>query len=150
MFMAYGIFKRATALRRQKLEAELDGTQPADSVSASLPETPGAVSIPSQFITQIHGKDFVQYSGLLALAHERGLVNLSAKFISVDSELALAEATAEFADGRVFQECSDASPSNVHPKVKAHFPRMALTRSKARALRDALNISMCSVEELEA
>ena len=37
---------------------------------------------------------------------------------------------------------------NVNPKVKAHFARMALTRAKARALRDALNISMCSVEEI--
>ena len=84
------------------------------------------------------------------MAYERGLQNLSAHFISVDADLALAEATAEFKDGRVFMEYSDATPSNVHPKVKPHFARMALTRAKARALRDALNISMCSVEELES
>ena len=70
-------------------------------------------------------------------------------FISVTSELALAEATAEFTDGTTWSECADASPQSVGSKVKAHFARMALTRAKARCLRDALNLSMCSVEELE-
>ena len=111
--------------------------------------TTATPTISPQFITQLHGKDFVQYAGLLALAHERGLTSLTASFISVTADLALAEATAEFQDGRTFQECADATPSNVHPKVKPHFARMALTRAKARALRDALNISMCAVEELE-
>ena len=42
----------------------------------------------------------------------------------------------------------DASPDNVGDKVRPHFARMVLTRAKARVLRDALNIGMCSVEEL--
>jgi hypothetical protein len=83
------------------------------------------------------------------MAHERGLVNLSAHFISVTDTLALAEATAEFADGKTFSECADATPQNVGSTVRAHFARIALTRAKARCLRDALNISVCSVEELE-
>ena len=83
------------------------------------------------------------------MAHDRGLVNLSAHFISVTDTLALAEATAEFTDGKIFSECADSTPLNVNPKVKQHFPRMALTRAKARALRDALNISVCSIEEME-
>ena len=103
----------------------------------------------SQFLTTIHGRVFVQYAGLLAMAHDRGLVNLSAHFISVTDTLALAEATAEFADGKIFMECADATPQNVGSTVRAHYPRIALTRAKARALRDALNISVCSVEELE-
>jgi hypothetical protein len=98
----------------------------------------------------LHGKPFVQYAGLLFLAHERGLVSLKAHFISVTGELALAEAEATFADGKTYSECADATPSNVNPKVKAHFPRMALTRAKARALRDTLNISLIVVEELES
>jgi hypothetical protein len=113
-------------------------------------EASGTPAIPAQFLTEIHGKQFVQYAGLLAMAHERGLQKLESHFISVTSDLALAEATAEFSDGKIFKECGDATPANVHPKVKPHFPRMALTRSKARALRDALNISVCSVEEMEA
>ncbi len=85
----------------------------------------------------------------LVMAHEHGLVNLSAHFISVDSELALAEATAEFQNGRCFSECADSPPKNVSITIRPHFARMALTRAKARALHDALNISMCSLEELE-
>jgi hypothetical protein len=67
----------------------------------------------------------------------------------VTPELALAEATATFADGRTFQECADSTPANVNPKVTAPCPRMALTRAKARTLRDALNISLVAVEELD-
>ena len=114
------------------------------------PGAPTAPAIPAQFLVELHGRQFVQYAGLLAMAHEKGLQSLSAHFISVTPELALAEATAEFRDGKTFMECADATPANVGAKVKAHFARMALTRAKARALRDALNISMCSVEELEA
>ena len=125
-----------TWVDKAKQHPPVNGTQPKPS------------HIPAQFITSIHGKDFVQYAGLLAMAHERGLVNLSAHFISVDGDLALAEATAEFEDGKTFMECADATPGNVTSKIKPHFARMALTRAKARALRDALNISMCSVEEL--
>ena len=83
------------------------------------------------------------------MAHAHGLTSLSAHFISVNNDVALAEATAEFSDGRTFKECADATPGNVGPTVRAHFPRIALTRAKARCLRDALNISVCSVEELE-
>lgn len=103
----------------------------------------------SKWIKKIHGKDFIQYEGLLALAHEQGLVELAAGFISVTATLALAEARAVFKDGRKFWDAGDATPNNVHPQVKAHFPRVALTRAKARVLRDALNIGMVSVEELE-
>jgi hypothetical protein len=144
--LAYGIYKRAYALAKQRLEAQCEDAPPE---SGSPIETPSTLNIPSQFLTEIHGKQFVKYEGLLAMAHERGLVNLSAHFISVNNDIALAEATAEFSDGKIFSECADSTPSNVNPKVKQHFPRMALTRAKARCLRDALNIAVCSVEEME-
>jgi len=83
------------------------------------------------------------------MAHERGLTSLSAHFITVSGDLALAEASAEFADGKVFKDCADATPGSVNAKIRPHFPRMALTRAKARALRDALNISVASIEEME-
>ena len=103
----------------------------------------------SRWIKKIHGKDFIQYAGLLAMAHDQGLQELSAAFISVTPELALAAAHAFFADGRKFWDAGDATPTNVHQQVRAHFPRVALTRAKARCLRDALNIGMVAVEELE-
>jgi hypothetical protein len=150
--LAYGIYKRSYALAKERLEAQAESPRPepvspeADCIEAVSTST---AHIPAQFLTEIHGKQFVQYAGLLAMAHERGLVNLSASFISVSSDLALAEATAEFADGKIFKECADAIPGNVGPMVRAHYPRIAATRAKARCLRDALNISVCSVEELE-
>jgi hypothetical protein len=67
----------------------------------------------------------------------------------IDGVLAIAEATALFADGRRFTESGDASPANVSPAVKQHFIRCALTRAKSRCLRDALGIDMVAVEELD-
>jgi hypothetical protein len=83
------------------------------------------------------------------MAHEQGLTELHAEFISVTETLALAFAWVSFKDGRKFWESGDATPNNVHSQVKAHFPRVALTRAKARALRDALNIGTVAVEELD-
>lgn len=130
---AYG-FARELIMQRHAIEAS--------AVSEST------VQIPSQFIVDIRGKQFVQFGGLLAMAHEAGLVSLECQFLTVDAEMATAIAMAKFEDGRSFTECGDACPSNVNTNIKPHFARMALTRAKARALRDALNIGMCSVEEL--
>ena len=120
-------------------------------MSAALVETSGVeapTDIGAQFLVSLHGKQFVTYAGLLALAHTRGLVRLTVTFISVTPECALAEATAVFADGHTFTEAADSTPDNVGPKVKAHYARMALTRAKVRTLRDALNILMWSLEEV--
>lgn len=127
------IYKRASQVQHEPLAAEEEPTAPA---------------IGPEHLVMIQGKPFVKYAGLLALALAQGLVRLEARFISVTAELALADATATFADGRVFREAGDATPANVGRQVQPHFARMALTRAKGRALRDALNIAMCTVEEL--
>ena len=129
---------------RVHLQQTAGGGKPAEG-REPVP-SPGALA---RWITQIHGKEFIQYAGLLALAHEQGLQELAAEFISVTPELALAAAHAFFRDGRRFWDAGDATPTNVHQQVRAHFPRVALTRAKARVLRDALNIGMVAVEELE-
>ena len=129
--LAYGIAKRATALTQQRLEAQAESPTPAPVASGTAPIPQ---SIPPQFIVELHGKQFVTFSGLLTLAHEKGLASLKADFITVTAELALAHAVATFTDGRSFEESADATPSNVNPKIRPHFPRLALTRAKARAL----------------
>jgi hypothetical protein len=105
--------------------------------------------MPAEFLVQIQGKPFVTFQGLLHLAHQQGLLSLTARFISVTADLALAEATAMFHDGRTFTEAADATPTNVNSRIKPHFARMALTRAKARALRDALNLAYVCAEELD-
>jgi hypothetical protein len=129
----------------QQYLQQTEGAIEEEETGVPLQGTPGL----TKWITKIHGKDFIQYAGLLALAHEQGMIELGAQFISVTDVLALAFAWAQFNDGRKFWESGDATPTNVHQQVRAHFPRVALTRAKARVLRDALNIGMVAVEELE-
>lgn len=135
---------------QQQYEAQLPKTdQPPmlpidDTEKVDVPST-----IPRQFITMIQGKPFVQYQGLLAMAHEHGLMTLSAKIEQYTDQYALASASASFQDGRTFAEWGDATPANVNKKVAPHYARVALTRAKSRALRDALNVGIAAVEELE-
>jgi hypothetical protein len=110
-------------------------------------QAPGGV--PAEHIVLIQGKPFVRFAGLLQMALERGLVSLTAEWTCNDAELSLAHAVALFQDGRRFEESGDASPSNVTKKVAPHFRRVALTRAKARVLRDALGVDLVAVEELE-
>ncbi len=96
----------------------------------------------------IQGKPFVKFTGLLAMAHARGLVELTATWTYNDAGLSLAAAVATFKDGGHYRESGDATPDNVTKKVAPHFRRVALTRAKARVLRDALGVDLVAVEEL--
>src|SRR5262249_17847205 len=127
-YLTHKVCKHLGALR-QYLQQTEGGGEPDES-EERRPATPGL----SRWIKQIHGRDFIQYEGLLAMAHAQGLQELAAEFISVTPELALAAAHASFKDGRTFWDAGDATPTNVHPQVRAHFPRVALTRAKARCL----------------
>jgi hypothetical protein len=144
----------ATLLARKAL-ALMAGQGPTDPEQAAgqtqaAPPTPEAVQgIPREHLVTIQGKPFVKVAGLLALAHSRGLQSLRTTFTYNDAELALAECTVVFPFG-TFTDVGAASTSNVNAKVKAPFRRVAATRATARALRQALNISMVAVEELEA
>jgi hypothetical protein len=106
-----------------------------------------ARSIDPRWLCVIKGKPFVRYEGLLAMAHERGLQGLKADWTYNDAEVSLAHAVAVFPFG-TYEESGDSSPSNVGAQVRPHWRRMALVRAKARCLRDALNIGVCSLAEI--
>jgi hypothetical protein len=76
--IAAGLYKRATTLVQRKL-AQSNGASNAQGAAAPAPapapvESPQGV--PAQHVVLIQGKPFVKFSGLLVMAHERGLIAL--------------------------------------------------------------------------
>ncbi|MBI3973696.1 MAG: hypothetical protein HY332_20670 [Chloroflexi bacterium] len=104
-----------------------------------------------EFTVERDGRTFVLYAGLLDLAHERGLKSITTTLIQIPNEMngmaAICHATVETAQG-TFTGLGDASPSNVTRLMAPHLIRMAETRAKARALRDAVNVGVTALEEL--
>jgi hypothetical protein len=124
---------------------------PVAVLDAPVPTTaePVRMSIPAEYVMSIKGKRHVLYAGLVIMAQRSGLASLAADWTYNDAELSLAHAVATFSDGRRYEDSGDASPANVNKGIATHFRRVALTRAKARCLRDALGIQECSVEEME-
>ena len=106
-----------------------------------------------RFIKNIQGRDFVVYSGVLDLAHQKGLKQVVVEVEQFPSEdngnEAICKATVESENGDVFVEWGDANPKNVNPKVVRHILRLAATRAKARALRDFTNVGITCLEEID-
>lgn len=103
----------------------------------------------------LKGKQHPLYRGVLREAHANGLLELSVKLIEAptaeNGQTAICEATAVFpGDGRerIFTEIGDCNERNCTPMIAAHRIRMAATRAKGRALRDALGIGEALVEEM--
>lgn len=145
--IAAGIHKRVGEL----LPVQDDRDHLATPEGGSLQETPAPVEAPHgidpRHIVLIQGKPFVKFAGLLELAHQKGLQELRVHWTFNSEDLSLAHAVAIFPHG-TFEECGDASPASVNRKVALHFRRVACTRAAARALRLALGVEVCSVEEL--
>ncbi len=95
---------------------------------------------------KLQGKDFVLYEGLLNEFHSKGGDSITTEVLCYDPFIVKATVTTK--EGNVFTGLGDASDDNVNSMIKKHKFRMAETRAKARALRDAYNIGMCSFEEL--
>jgi hypothetical protein len=101
-----------------------------------------------RYVIQREGKDFALYAGLLDLAHERGLLSIETVLVQLPTEangnVAVVQATVRLSDAqgvlRSFQGIGDAAPGNVNRMMAPHILRLAETRAKARALRDAVNV----------
>ena len=104
-----------------------------------------------EYMIERQGKKFVLYAGLLEEAHSRGLRSIETELLQVpgmeNGEVAIARAVVRTEDGK-FTGIGDASPSNVGRAIVPHIIRMAETRAKARALRDAINVGVTALEEL--
>jgi hypothetical protein len=98
------------------------------------------------------GRRFVLYAGLLDEAHARGLRSIETELLQVpkaeNGEVAIARAVVRTEEGK-FSGLGDASPENVGRAIVPHIIRMAETRAKARALRDAINVGVTALEELD-
>tara|TARA_R100001510_G_C7648922_1_gene206324 strand:- start:855 stop:1529 length:675 start_codon:yes stop_codon:yes gene_type:complete len=95
---------------------------------------------------------FILYTGLIILAHEKGLQRIETEMVQCDWDAGryVFKATVVGKDGETFVEYGDATKQNVGRNIEPHAMRMAATRAKARALRDFTGLGLCTKEELEA
>jgi hypothetical protein len=104
-----------------------------------------------EYMIERQGKKFVLYAGLLEEAHARGLRSIETELLQVpdheNGEVAIVRAAVRTEEGK-FTGIGDASPGNVNRTIVPHLIRMAETRAKARALRDAINVGVTAFEEL--
>ena len=97
-------------------------------------------------------KEVVLYAGLLNQAHEEELSKVRTEILQTPAEengrLAIVKAEVTTAKGS-FEALGDACPESVDEFLAPHLIRVAETRAKARALRDAVNVGVVSFEELD-
>jgi len=100
----------------------------------------------------VNGKEAVAYAELLGMAHDEGLKSIQTQILAQPSEenghRCIVKAVVEVEKGR-FEGIGDADPGNVEDRFAPHLIRVAETRAKARALRDAVNCGVVSFEELD-
>lgn len=88
-------------------------------------------------------KDFLPYRDVLDKAHEKGLEEVEVELVQIPNKdngnLAVVKATVTV-NGHRYSAVGDASPSEGRGPVQTATIRMAETRAKARAMRDAVNL----------
>jgi hypothetical protein len=97
-------------------------------------------------------RETIAYAELLNMAHEEGLRSIHTELVLQPSEdngrLCIVKATVETERGH-YEGLGDADPGSVEDFLVPHLIRVAETRAKARALRDAVNVGVISCEELD-
>jgi hypothetical protein len=113
--------------------------------------TGGGTAVREEYMIERQGKRFVLYAGLLEEAHSRGLRSIETELLQVpaaeNGDVAIVRAVVRMEEGK-FSGIGDAGPQNVGRMIAPHLIRMAETRAKARALRDAINVGVTAFEEL--
>jgi hypothetical protein len=103
-------------------------------------------------IINLSGKDYPTWPFVLDKGHERGLKGIRTELIQIPTEenlhTAIVKATVTLEDGSEFEDYGDANPKNTSAKVATALIRMASTRAKGRAMRDAVNIGETMFEEM--
>lgn len=106
----------------------------------------------SEYIINRQGRDMVLYPGLLNETHAQGLKRVTTKLVQIpgpeNGHVAICFAEVE-TDRGFFTGIGDASPENVSRNIVPHIIRMAETRAKARAFRDALNVGELLADDPE-
>src|SRR2546428_4274521 len=99
-----------------------------------------------------HARETIAYADLLSMAHGEGLKSLQTQILAQPNEenghRCIVKAIVETEQGH-FEGLGDADPGNVEDFLAPHLIRVAETRAKARALRDAVNCGVVSFEELD-
>lgn len=110
-----------------------------------------------EFVQVVRGRPYVLYAGLLDLAHRMGMTSINTHIVQLptkeNGEYCVVEAQVTMADrggkAQFYTGIGDASPQSVSMAgLKPHMLRLAETRAKARALRDAVNVGVAAIEEL--
>ena len=105
-----------------------------------------------RWIIEIEGNQFVKYSGLLDLGHQRGISQIEVQPLQLPTKdngnFAICKATVISKSGESFTDIGDANPGNCSSKVVKHLLRLASTRAIARSLRTFTNIGYTCLEEL--
>lgn len=113
------------------------------------------MAIDGRYICNIQGRMYFKYGGVLEEALNTGLRDLMVNLVQIptpeNGHTAICKATATFErEGKVhtFEEYGDASPGNCAKVVQNALIRMAATRAKGRALRDAIGHGEALAEEI--
>lgn len=105
------------------------------------------LTVDPKFVITRQGKRVVLYAGLLDTAHPL-VQSIATELLHLDvpAEVAVCRAVVTLADGRTFTGIGDCTPKNAGGIAANAWVRMAETRAKSRALRDAINVGDLGLE----
>lgn len=110
------------------------------------------MAIDPKYVVTLQGREYPLWAGVLGEAHERGLQSIETELIQIPSadndHTAIVRAVVVMKDGSTFADYGDASPRNTSAKLANAIIRLASTRAKGRAVRDAINVGQTLFEEL--